>query len=447
MHISNAQTIYFAGIGGIGMSALAQLLLYDGVKISGSDISRSEIIESLKRKGIHIEFEQDGKSVQGDLFIYSDALPENHPERVAARNANITELSYFEALGQYMEEFEYVIAISGTHGKSTTTAMVAAFLVNAGLDPTVIVGSIVKEFGSNARIGSKELMVVEACEHKAHMLNLHPNMIVLTNIEEDHLDYYRDLDHIVMTFQKYIDLLPIDGVLIKNLDDSESRDIGTDSKILTYAIEEQADFQATKIAQTKKGQSFTVNKKEYVLSKPGIFNVYNALAAIAVAKYLKVSEKIIVKTLKSFKGIWRRFEILGTYKGATVVSDYAHHPTAVHYTIKAAHTFFEGRRIVVVFQPHQHSRTIKFFDRFVESVSEADFSIIQEVYDVVGRNEGKKVTSKELVQGVERKGKYSIFTEDVAATRNEIDKIIEKDDVLLIMGAGDIYKLAEELTQ
>ncbi len=447
--LTQYQNIYFSGIGGIGMSALAQLLKLDGKEVQGSDIARSHIIKRLQRKGISIHHVQDGSKIDSstDLYVYSDALPRDSAEYKKAEKLGVTMMSYFEAVGHYMKEFEYTIAISGTHGKSTTTAMIAHILTEAGEDPTVIVGSVAKEFDSNARYGSKKYLIVEACEHKSHMLLLYPDMIVLTNIEEDHLDHYRDLEHIVMTFQKYINHLPKNGVLIKNTDDSESKELGSDYTIATYGIHHDAQTMAADIQYEKKKQTFTVGNTDFELKLPGKFNVYNALAAIAASRQLDVSDHVIQHALKTFKGIWRRFEVLGAYKGATVISDYAHHPTAIHSTIKAAREFYPKQRVVVAFQPHQRSRTKKLFDQFADSFAEADFTIIQEIFDVPGREKEKDaaISSKDLVAAVEKRGKYALYSKDVAATRKEIDENIEKNNVLLIMGAGDIYKLAEDL--
>lgn len=447
MNIDTIGTIYFSGIGGIGMSALAQLMLHEGKTVSGSDIAKSQVTEKLELHGIHIEYTQDGTAIpeKTNLFIYSDAIPTNHPERVAATKAGIAQLSYFEAVGQYMQQFDYAIAVSGTHGKTTTTALIANMLVNAGFDPTVIVGSVVKELKSNARAGSKKMIVVEACEHNEHMLKLKPDMIVLTNIEADHLDYYRDLDHIASVFQKYVNHLPPNGVLIKNSDDSECRELGFDGTVISYGIDHVADIMATHIHSSKKQQYFTVGKTEFALKIPGAFNVYNALSTVAVGQQLGVDEAVIKKTLHAFTGVWRRFEVIGEYKGATVISDYAHHPTAIHSTIKGAREFYPDRRIVVVFQPHTHSRTEKLFDDFVASLSEADYAIVQEVYDVAGREDTASVSSEQLVEHISEKGKYAVYTNEVAATRVALDRAVEKNDVILIMGAGDIYKLAEEL--
>ncbi|MBI2411288.1 MAG: UDP-N-acetylmuramate--L-alanine ligase [Candidatus Kerfeldbacteria bacterium] len=450
MNIKHSKTIYFCGIGGIGMSALAQLLHADGKQVSGSDMSESRVTKTLQDLGITIFTPQNPAhlSDQIDLFVYTSAVPEDHPERQRARELGIPQLSYFETLGKYMKQFKNAIAVSGTHGKSTTTAIIANMLTNAGLNPTVIVGSIVKEFGSNARVGGKEYIVVEACEHQAHMLDLHPSMIVITNIEEDHLDFYRNLDHITMTFQKYVNRLPRNGVFFKNVDDSESEDIGFDGEVVRFGIEHAADVSTEDVLVSQKHQEFTSNGTRFVLNIPGRFNVYNALAAVAVARRLGIAEEVMQQTLQAFRGVWRRFEILGTYQGTTVISDYAHHPTAVRSTIKAARQFYPQERIIVVFQPHQRDRTKKLFEQFVASFHEAQFVIVQEIYDVAGREDADlRISATELVDRIEAQGKYAIYSPNVATTRERIDTIIEPGDVLLIMGAGDIYKLAEELAR
>lgn len=450
MNFDALNTVYFSGIGGIGMSALAQLLHDEGKTVLGSDIVKTSVTERLERKGISVQHHQTTSELPAgiDLFIHTSAVNPDNPQYKKAQELGIPTLSYFEAVGEYMKQFDMAIAVSGTHGKSTTTALIANILVRAGLDPTVIVGSIVKEFGSNARHGKKrKVIVVEACEHQAHMLHLRPSMIVLTNIEEDHLDYYTDLDHIVMTFQKYINHLPHDGVLVKNVDDSESNELDFDGRTVTYGLDAEADYTAHDIQVQDAHQVFESGDTTFELQIPGRFNVYNALAAIAACRTLGITESYLQRTLRKFTGVWRRFEVLGSYRGALVISDYAHHPTAIHSTIKAAREFYPGRRIVAVFQPHQRSRTEKLFDGFVHSFAEADFAIIQEVYDVAGREEDARVSGADLVQAVEQQGKYARFTPDIAATRQAIDDSVEPNDVLLIMGAGDIYRLAEEIAQ
>lgn len=451
MELQNAQTIHFSGIGGIGMSALAQLLHADGVTVQGSDLAESEMVRTLQQQGIAVQCgAQDGSAITKDvdMVIATSAIPPEHPERQRAQALGIPFMTYFEAVGEYMKQFETVIAISGTHGKSTTTAMIANVLVASGFDPTVIVGSIVKEFKSNARHGSNKYLVVEACEHREHMLNLRPHIIVLTNIEEDHLDYYRDLDHIVMTFQKYVNHLPTHGVLVKNVDDSEVADIGFDGTVIRYGLGPLAVVTAKDIVVRPGVQQFQSGDTTFTLHIPGRFNIYNALAAIALARHLGSSEAAIRSALELFHGVWRRFEVIGTWRGSTVISDYAHHPTALHSTINAAREFYPNRRVVMVFQPHQRSRTQKLFDGFVDSLMEADFVVVQEIYDVAGREEPSvNVSSRDLVAAVEKRGKYATYAEDAARTMMALQKIVEREDVVLVVGAGDVYRVAEELVK
>ncbi len=449
MELLKAKIIHFSGIGGIGMSALAQLLHADSVIVQGSDLVESEMVRHLQQQGISVTVgPQDGSALTDavDMVVATSAISNEHPERQRAQELGIPVLTYFEAVGEYMKQFETVIAISGTHGKSTTTAMIATMLVAGGLDPTVIVGTIVKEFKSNARHGSKKYLVVEACEHREHMLNLHPHIIVLTNIEEDHLDYYRNLDHIVMTFQKYVNHLPSHGVLVKNIDDSEVADIGFDGTVIRYGMGSLATVTAKEIVVKPGVQQFTSNDTTFTLHIPGRFNIYNALAAIAVGRHLGVGEAVMAATLDQFRGVWRRFEVIGIWRGATVISDYGHHPTALHSTIHATREFYPHRRIVVVFQPHQRSRTQQLFKGFVDSLMEADYVIVQEIYDVAGREDPViQVSSRDLVSAVEKRGKYATYTEDNAQSVVAVQKIGEQDDVVLVIGAGDVYHVAEEL--
>ncbi|HLD22114.1 MAG TPA: UDP-N-acetylmuramate--L-alanine ligase [Patescibacteria group bacterium] len=450
IHFDKIHTIYVSGIGGIGTSALAQLLHADKKKVSGSDAISSSITDCLQKKGIAVFIGQNKTlfTKNTDLLIYSDAVPEHHPDRKKAQELGIPQLSYFEALGEYIRQFKTVIAVSGTHGKSTTTAMIANMCIAAQLNPTVIVGSVVKEFGSNARKGAKDLCIVEACEHREHMLHLHPHIIVLTNIEEDHLDYYHDLDHIILTFQKYINHLPMNGVLIKNNDDAGSHDIGFDGRIITYGMTHDSDIFAKNMNTLDQIQTFRHGETTFELPIPGVFNMYNALAAIAVGKHLGISEQTMHNVLRTFRGVWRRFEIMGAYKGALVISDYAHHPTAIQKTIQAAREFYPNRRIGVIFQPHQRSRTQKLFSQFVKAFTNADFVIVQEIYDVLGReNEENQISSQDLVNEIEKKGKYAVYSRNANETREKVNIFLEQGDVLLIMGAGDIYQLAETLVK
>lgn len=450
------QCLYFIGIGGIGMSGLAQLLNAEEKHVSGEDATMSHVTDMLTTKGIAVTIGDRGEELtDADCVIFSGAIPQDHPARLAAEQLHLPQLSYFEALGFYAEQFEQVIAVSGTHGKTTTTALVANLLVDAGFDPTALVGSLVREFGdTNARVGSadKQYFVVEACEHEAHMLELRPTTIIVNNIEADHLDYYRDLDHIIETFQEFVDLLPSseNARLIVNADDSRARKLKTTVARTTYGIEQVADLQALDIGHEAGRQFFTVDNAAYTLHIPGEFNVSNSLAAIAVGKHLGISQTLIAESLATFHGTWRRFERLGEFHGAIVISDYAHHPTAVQGTIRAAKEFFPGKRIVAVFQPHQRARTKELFDEFTRAFVEADVVILQEVYDVTGREEAEyaDVSSQHLVDALyDIQGQEVFFSPDATATHAFVSDLTEPQDVILLMGAGDIYRLAEDLAQ
>lgn len=452
MDLTKIKKIYFVGIGGTGISGLAKLFKWQGLEVSGSDMSPSELTEDLIADKITVIIGQKAENVpqDADLYVYSDAVPENNVERakIKALGKKDQELSYFQAAAEFMKGYETCIAVSGTHGKTTTTAMLASVFVKAGLDPTVIVGSKIKNLGSNARLGKdKKYFIIEACEHKEHMMLLFPNIIILTNIEEDHLDYYRDLEHIQITFQNYINKLPEHGILVKNNDDSESKELGFDGKVISYGISSKAHYMAKNITKENQLQKFSVDKGRYTLQIPGDFNIYNALSVIALCKHLNIDEKVIEKALAEFSGSWRRFEKVGTFKGATVISDYAHHPTAVLGIIRAAREYYPDKRIVILFQPHQHNRTKKLFEKFASCFREADFILIHKIFDVPGREESvdQDVSSQDLVKAIERTGKYVFYSDTLEKARALLSEHLEKDDILLVVGAGDIYKIAIDL--
>lgn len=460
MSLNESQTIYCIGIGGIGVSGLAQLLAAEGKQVSGSDAAESGVTKRVEAAGIPVSVNQDGSTFREecDLVIYSGAVPEDHPERALAAERGITQLSYFEALGEYSSQFEHVVAVSGTHGKSSTTAMIANVLVAGGLNPTVIVGSVVREFGqgdgstehgSNARVGGKEIFVVEACEYQSQFLHLNPSLAVVNNIEADHLDYYEGIDQIQDAFQQFVDKVPASGTVVVNADDPQAMMLQMGERaVVTTGWEDHATVQATRHALKEQAQQFMVGDSQFVLDVPGTFNVSNALMAIAVARHFEVDDSVTAEILAAYNGIWRRFEILGTFRKALLVSDYAHHPSEISATIQAARDFYPKSRIVVAFQPHQRARTASLFDDFVSALSTADLLILQEIYDVAGREEQHQdMNSHKLIEAIEKVAQgelFPIYTPDGEATADAIEDIVEKDDVIIIMGAGDIYKVAEE---
>ena len=451
--------VHFIGIGGIGVSALAQFFLSIGHEVSGSDLVSSEITENLEKKGIKIFIGAHkslcarfiGKHELPNLVIYSPAIPENNPELKEARKKKILIQSYPQALGELTKKY-FTIAISGSHGKSTTTAMISLILIKAGLNPTVILGTKLREFGdSNFRLGgypeanyqlstkNYKLLVIEADEHFASFLNYWPNIIVLTNIEREHLDFYKNINNILKTYKKYISHLKKDGILVLNKDD----------KNIPKVLISNFKFPIKKFSLKQK----EVKKLKKILKIPGDHNVSNALAALSVARVLKISDNISFKALSEYRGAWRRFEIIESKidnKKITIVSDYGHHPTKVKVTLKAAREKFKNKKIWLVYQPHQYQRTYYLFDDFVQVLKNApvDNLIITDIFDVVGREEKiikRKVSSEKLVRAIN--DKKTVYVPIIEKTFSYLKKNLKGGEVVIIMGAGDIYKLVDYFTK
>lgn len=418
--------IHFIGIGGIGVSALARYYLTKGYQITGSDLNSSEITKALEKKGVKIFIGQKRKNISKDidLVIYSPAVRPNNLELKKAKKLGIKCQSYPQALGELTKQY-FTIAISGTHGKSTTTAMLGLLLVKAGLDPTVIVGTKVKEFGdSNYRAGKPiqqaqgkiQYLVIEACEHEESFLNYSSDIAIITNIEPDHLDYFKNFNNVKKAFIKFAKKLKKNGILITQSEYKNSKD---------------------------------EKKLKKILNIPGKHNVDNALAALAVARALKVSDKISFNALSEYRGSWRRFEIkkgVINDKQITIISDYAHHPTEVKVTLRAAREKWPKKEIWCVFQPHQYHRTYCFFDDFVKTLREAliDKIIITDIYGVAGREDKEiteKVNSEKMVKAINK-------SEVIYLPKEKIIKYLQENltgrEKVIIMGAGDIYNLIEK---
>lgn len=446
------QHIHCIGIGGIGVSGIAKLLNAQDVRVSGSDASASAITDELISLNISVSIGHDAAHLpkETEMVIFSEAVPSENPERVQASRGGIPVLSAAEFLGAYTAD-KRTIAVSGTNGKSTTTAMLGSILVAAGMDPTVILGSSLSTFSlGNVRVGKSDIVVLEADEYRAKYLNYHPEMIVLTNIEEDHLDFFADLADIVETFDQYLGNLRTGGTVILNADDMVSaHELHVQGTAVTYGIVQEADYQAKHVAATAGAQQFELHTKDALLAActlrvPGRFNIANALAAASAAHTLGVPPTVIADALAAFPGIWRRFEIVGERNGATIVSDYGHHPTAIRVTISAAREFFPHRRIVLVFQPHQHNRTAKLFDDFVAALHAPDVALVSDIYHVTGREETKEVTAKGLAEAAERP-EAVFYAGSVVETKTLAEKIMLPGDVVIVMGAGDIDEVARGL--
>jgi UDP-N-acetylmuramate--alanine ligase len=458
INLDKIKRVHFIGVGGIGLSAIAKFLSEKGKEVSGSDLSPSLITKSLEKCGVEIYVGQSERNITKDvdLVVYTMAVPEDNPELKKARELKIKTITYPESLGMVFND-KYGIAVCGTHGKSSTSAMAGLLLDDAGLDPSVIVGSIVPRYRSNLKVGQSEYFLLEACEYERAFLNLYPKIIILNNIELDHTDYYKDLDDVKNAFEEFISHLPEDGILIMNGDDKNISKLKIkNSKQIYFGLNKDNDVRADDIRFESGETKFKVfynnqDLGEFVLKVPGMFNVYNSLAVISLGLVLDIPVETIKKSLANYSGIWRRFEIKGKYKSALVISDYAHHPTAVKATIEAAKQFYPGRRIMAVFQPHQHNRTKKLYKNFLKSFDGADVVILSEVFDVAGREEieDQNVSSLNLVNDIQinnkKLDKNVFYAKDLEETRKLIDEKVRSDDVLLIMGAGDIYKVADKL--
>jgi UDP-N-acetylmuramate--alanine ligase len=435
--------IHFIGIGGIGVSALARYYLKKGAIISGSDLVDSEIVQELREEGIEIKIgahKKENINQKTNLVIYSPAVQFNNPELVQARKYKIKTLSYPQALGELTKKY-FTIAVSGTHGKSTTTAMIALILIQAGFDPTVIIGTKLKEFkDSNFRMGKSNFLLIEADEWRAAFLNYWPRIIVLTNIEREHLDFYRNLNHILRTYQKYISHLPKKGILIANKDDKNIK------KTFSPIKERLCFFYSTK---NKNNKDVKLLKK--ILKIPGDHNISNALAALTLARVLKIPDKISLKALSQYKGAWRRFEEKNLRVGRIklkVVSDYGHHPTEIKTTIQAAKEKYPTKKIWLVFQPHQYQRTYYLFKDFVKTFKKLAIYkiIITDIFDVSGREEReikKKVSAEKLVKSINKKKVIYLPKEEIV---DYLKRTLREESLLIIMGAGDIYQLISQFT-
>lgn len=436
------KAIHFIGIGGIGVSALAKYYLEKGWQVSGSDLVSSEITDSLRKSGVKIRI---GRHKAGNLpkgvalVIFSPAVQKSNPELKSAFTYSRV-LSYPEALGE-LTKTHFTIAVAGTHGKSTTTSMLGLLLTRAGLDPTVIVGTKMKEFGnSNCRVGKSKYLVIEADEHFASFLNYWPKIIVLTRLEADHLDYFRNFKNYFSAFSKFLSHLPKEGILVANKDDRNIVKLTKNRK------------QRTKFYSLKQKEAGKIRK---ILKIPGEHNVSNALAALAVARVLKVPDRASFNALSEYHGSWRRFDektIKLNAKRLTLINDYGHHPTEIKATLQAAREKYPKKQIWCIYQPHQYQRTYYLFKDFVKAFKEApiDKLIITDIYDVAGRESKeikKRVSSEKLVKAVDKK---SVTYLPKAKILNYLKKNLrggppvgEVKEVLIIMGAGDIYDLSK----
>ncbi len=444
--------IHFVGIGGIGMSGIAELLLNLGYTVSGSDLKSSDITERLRRFGGSIFRGHEARQVDGaNVVVVSSAVDKNNPEVRAARQMSIPVIPRAEMLAELMR-LKYSIAVAGAHGKTTTTSIVSAVLDRGGLDPTVVIGGKLKSIDTNARLGEGEFIVAEADESDGSFLKMSPAIAVITNIDREHLDHYADLDDIKSAFLEFIDRIPFYGLAVLCLDNEAVQDLIPDIKkrYITYGMSAQADIQAKNVVAEGLQSRFSLYHRDshlgdIRLNLPGLHNVYNSMASVAVGLELSIPFGTIKEALETLEGVQRRLEIKGEINGITVVDDYGHHPTEIKATLQAAKDAWPDRRIVVVFQPHRYSRTRALFDDFTRSFYQSDMLLVLPIYSA-GEEILEDVDSFSMCEGIRNHGHREVICKEnlEAAVAGLID-ILEPGDVLLTLGAGDVWKVGENL--
>ncbi len=451
-HLAGLRRVHFVGVGGAGMSGIAELLLDYDLVVSGSDLNPSSTTRRLERLGVQIHEGHDAAHVEGaDLVVISSAVAASNVEVAAAREAGVTVIRRAEMLAEMMR-LKYGIAVAGTHGKTTTTSLIGTMLTEANLDPTVIVGGRLRVSGTGARHGKSDYLVAEADEFDRSFLSLAPIIAIITTIDRDHLDTYADLEDIKQAFLTFASRVPFFGQVIVCVDDEHVQEILpqlADRRIVTYGLSPQAELSAAQLESAGPGISFEVrHARDGVLGRielpmPGEHNVQNALAAVAVGLALDMEFSDIASALAIFRGVHRRFERLGTYRGAAVIDDYAHHPTEVAATLRAARQVFPGR-VYAVFQPHLYSRTRDLKAEFGRALMSADTAIVTDIY---GSREApmEGVTADLVVDAARNSGHRGVVH---CARRQDVPELLgeaTRGDVIITLGAGDIYRLAEEL--
>ena len=445
--------IHFIGIGGVSMSGLAEILLEKGFTISGSDVRHSSLTDMLESKGVHVSYRQCGSNISDDidLVVYTAAIHPDNPEFTAIAEKGLPSLTRAQLLGQIMRAYGLPAAISGTHGKTTTTSMISQILLEAGADPTLSIGGILKSIGGNTRVGKSDYFVTEACEYTNSFLSFFPKVGVILNVEEDHLDFFKDIHDIRNSFHQFAQLIPDDGLLIINGEIPEINTItsGLRCPILTYGESSGYDYYYTDltfdeyahpsfIAHDKEGNAFPVK-----LSVPGRHNVMNALAALALSDAFSLDRAVAVKALADFSGTDRRFEYKGKIGGLTIIDDYAHHPTEITATLQAAKNY-PHKTLWCVFQPHTYTRTKAFLPEFAKALSLSDKIVLADIY-AARETDTLGISSKTLQEEIRKLGKECFYFPSFDEIENFLLKNCTDGDVLITMGAGDVVKIGESL--
>jgi UDP-N-acetylmuramate--alanine ligase len=445
--------IHFVGIGGIGMSGIAEVLLNLGYEVSGSDIRETEITRRLEQLGARISHQHQRENMEGaEVIVVSAAIKEGNPEVQAAAEKLIPVISRAEMLAELMR-MKYGVAVAGTHGKTTTTSLIATVLAHGGLDPTVVIGGKLNSIGSSAKLGQGDFLVAEADESDGSFLKLLPTIAVVTNIEAEHLDYYQGLEQIKETFLQFIDRIPFFGLAVLCLDQENVQSLipQLQKRFTTYGLSSQADFQAKEMSFDGPRTSFELVHRgkgmgRLMVQMPGVHNVYNVLATVATAFELDLDFTTVQEALAGFSGIQRRFQRKAKIEDILVFDDYGHHPTEIKATLRAAKLGWQ-RRIVALFQPHRYTRTKALFDEFLTAFYEADVLVITDIYPA-GEEEIEGVHARRLFEGIREHGHRDVhYISDKHEILQYLLTVIVPGDLVITLGAGDIWRVGEDLIE
>jgi UDP-N-acetylmuramate--alanine ligase len=441
--------IHFVGIGGIGMSGIAEVLINLGYEVSGSDLAASDTTARLDDLGAAIHRGHAAANIgNADVVVTSTAVRPENPEVIAAQERNIPVIPRAEMLAELLK-MKFSIAVSGSHGKTSTTSMVATILAHGGLDPTMVIGGKLASIGSNARLGDGDLIVAEADESDGSFLKLSPCLAVITNIDREHLDHYRDIDEIREAFLKFANIVPFYGATVLCLDDENVRAIlpRIQRRVITYGLSPEADYRAEEIVPEGRGSRYALRCRDVLLGTvklnvPGLFNVLNSLAAVAAAREMDLTFPVIREGLQRFTGVQRRLEVRGQARGVTVVDDYGHHPTEIRATLAAARQVWPGR-LLVVFQPHRYSRTQALFAEFTTAFADADSLLLTDIYPA-SEEPIPGVTAEALCTAIRQAGHANVaHFSSFEAIADHLVEIARPTDVIVTQGAGSVWKVGE----
>ncbi|MBD5469763.1 MAG: UDP-N-acetylmuramate--L-alanine ligase [Lachnospiraceae bacterium] len=445
--------VHFIGIGGISMSGLAEILIDAGFTVSGSDAKKSPLTQHLAAKGAKINYPQMASNITDDidLVVYTAAIAQDNPEYARANENGLPMMTRADLLGQIMKNYKTPIAISGTHGKTTTTSMISEVLLAADTDPTLSIGGILKSIGGNIRVGKSDYFVTEACEYTNSFLSFFPRISIILNIEEDHMDFFKDIDDIRNSFRKFAEILPSDGFLIinKEIDRLDDLTKGLDCNIITFGRDKSADYSYTDAAYDEYGRGSYLllkNGKEcgrVTLGVVGEHNILNSLSVIALMDILAIDSESVTRALAAFHGTDRRFELKGEVGGVTILDDYAHHPTEITATLRAAANY-PHKTLWCVFQPHTYTRTKAFLNDFAKALSLADKVVLTDIYAAREKNT-IGISSKDLLCELEKTGTECYYFPSFDEIENFLLKNCINGDLLITMGAGDVVKIGESL--